>query len=95
MTTQLAFQTTSIREYIHHLISTIIPYDDVEQEHINDTCLWIESGAPLLRVQNPNKHLVCDFVMFDELQSKVLMTDHKKSLLWRPTGGHIELDEHP
>ena len=41
---KLALPHSSIRKNIHHLISAIIPYDDVEQEHINDTCCWIESG---------------------------------------------------
>lgn len=98
MTTQLAFQTTSVREYIHHLISTIIPHDDVEQEHINDTCRWIESGAPIFRVQKPdvpNKHLVSYFVLFDDVHQKILLVDHKKALLWLPSGGHVEIDEDP
>lgn len=94
----LALRHSSIRENIHHLISAIVPYDDVEQEHINDTRLWIESGAPLFRIKYPdvpNKHLVCNFVLFDEPCRKILMTDHKKSLQWRPTGGHMEIDEDP
>ena len=98
MTTQLAFQTTSIREYIHHIISAIIPYDYVEQKHIHDTCLWIESGAPIFRVQKPdvpNKHLVSYFVLFDEVHQKILLVDHKKALLWLPSGGHVEIDEDP
>lgn len=49
MTTNLA-----LRKHIHHLISAIIPYDGVEQKHINDTCLWIESGAPIFRIQKPD-----------------------------------------
>jgi hypothetical protein len=48
----LALHNSSIREHIHHLISDIIPYDDVEQEHINDTRLWIESGAPIFGFKN-------------------------------------------
>ena len=98
MTTNLALHSNSIREHIHTLISTIIPYDDVEQEHINDTCLWIESGAPIFRVQKPdvpNKHLVSYFVLLDEACQKILLVDHKKALLWLPSGGHVEIDEDP
>lgn len=98
MTTNIALRSSSIRENIHHLISAIIPYDDVEQEHINDTCLWIESGAPIFRVQKPdvpNKHLVSYFVLFDEVYQKILLVDHKKALLWLPAGGHVEIDEDP
>ena len=98
MTTNIALRHSSIRENIHHLISAIIPYDDVEQEHINDTRLWIESGAPIFRVQKPdvpNKHLVSYFVLFDEVHEKILLCDHKKALLWLPAGGHVEIDEDP
>lgn len=98
MNTKLAFQTTSIRERIHHIISSIIPYDDVEQKHINDTCRWIESGEPIFRVQKPdvpNKHLVSYFVLFDDVHQKILLCDHKKALLWLPSGGHVEIDEDP
>jgi 8-oxo-dGTP diphosphatase len=98
MTTNIALRHSSIRENIHHLIRAIIPYDDVEQEHINDTRLWIESGAPIFRVQKPdvpNKHLVSYFVLFDEVHEKILLCDHKKALLWLPAGGHVEIDEDP
>lgn len=98
MTTNLALHSNSIRKHIHTLISAIIPYDDVEQEHINDTCLWIESGEPIFRVQKPdvpNKHLVSYFVLFDDVHQKILLVDHKKALLWLPSGGHVEIDEDP
>jgi len=98
MTTNLVLYNNSIREHIHHIISTIIPYGDVEQEHINDTCLWIESGEPIFRVQKPdvpNKHLVSYFVLFDDVHQKILLVDHKKALLWLPSGGHVEIDEDP
>ena len=98
MTTNLALHSNSIREHIHTLIRAIIPYDDVEQEHINDTCLWIESGEPIFRVQKPdvpNKHLVSYFVLFDDVHQKILLVDHKKALLWLPSGGHVEIDEDP
>jgi 8-oxo-dGTP pyrophosphatase MutT (NUDIX family) len=98
MTANLALHHSSIRENTQHIISAIIPYDDLEQEHINDTCLWIESGAPIFRVQKPdipNKHLVSYFVLFDAVHQKILLVDHKKALLWLPTGGHVEIDEDP
>jgi len=79
-----ALRYSPMREHIHRIISAIIPYDDVEQEHINDTCLWIESGEPIFRVQKPdvpNKHLVSYFVLFDDVHQKILLVDHKKALL--------------
>lgn len=94
----LALRYSSIRERIHNIITTIVPYDDIEQQHINETCLWIESGAPIFRIQKPdvpNKHLVSYFVLFDNVQQKILLCDHKKALLWLPSGGHVEIDEDP
>ena len=44
-------RNSSIREHVYHLIRAIIPYDDLEQEDINDAYLWIESGAPIFRIQ--------------------------------------------
>ena len=92
----LALHSNSIRKHIHTLIRAIIPYDDVEQEHINDTCLWIESRSPIFRIQKPdvpNKHLVSYFVLFNDVHQKKLLCDHKKALLWLPSGGHVEIDE--
>jgi 8-oxo-dGTP diphosphatase len=79
-------------------LCVITPHDDLETQHIQETLLWIESGAPLFRVQKPdipNKHLVSYFVLFDEAHKKILLVDHKKALLWLPSGGHVEIDEDP
>jgi hypothetical protein len=68
MTTTLALRHSAIRKNIYQMIKAIIPYDDVEQAHIDEACLWIESGAPIFRVQQPDvprKHLVSYFVPFD------------------------------
>ncbi len=83
---------------IYNLICDIVPYDLLEQEHITDTLSWIKSGTPIFRIQKPdipNKHLVSYFVLFDEESRKVLLVDHKKALLWLPSGGHVETDEDP
>lgn len=98
MTTNLALKKDSITEQIYHIIATIAPYDDVEREHMRDTLEWIQSGAPLFRIQQPdlpNKHLVSYFALFDETSRKILLVDHKKALLWLPSGGHVESDEDP
>ena len=83
---------------IHKLVSNITPFDTLEQEHINDTLSWIESGAPIFRIQKPdvpNKHLVSYFVVFDENASKILLVDHINAMKWLPSGGHVDEDEHP
>jgi 8-oxo-dGTP diphosphatase len=94
----LAVKNRFIRKHIHHLVTNIVPYDDIEQEQITDARLWIESGAPIFRIKKPNvpiRHLVSYFVLFDEVHQKILLVDHKKALLWLPTGGHVEIDEDP
>ena len=87
-----------IRETIHSLVQTLSPLDSLEEKTITETLQWIDSGAPLFRVQKPdvpNKHLVSYFVVFDDVAQKILLVDHKKAQLWLPTGGHVDPDEHP
>jgi hypothetical protein len=89
---------TAIIKQIHTLVSNIAPFDTLEQEHINDTLSWIESGAPLFRIKKPdvpNKHLVSYFVVFDKNASKILLVNHKNAMKWLPAGGHVDVDEHP
>ena len=98
MLTNIALKNTSITQGIYNLIATIAPYDDIERAHIRDTLSWIESGSPIFRIQKPdvpNKHLVSYCVLFDEHNRKILLVDHKKALLWLPSGGHVEIDEDP
>lgn len=87
-----------MKSTVHHIVANILPVDDLEEEHIQDTLSWIQSGAPLFRIQKPDvpaRHLVSYFMLFDEEAKKVLLVDHKKAQLWLPTGGHVEIDEHP
>ena len=86
------------RQNIHELISKIDPFDQVEKEHKENALTWVESGAPLCRIEkpdNPPKHLVSYFLLIDSEKREVLLVDHKKSSLWLPAGGHVEPDEHP
>ncbi|HBC71831.1 MAG TPA: NUDIX hydrolase [Coxiellaceae bacterium] len=83
---------------IYGVVSNIKPFDALEQKHIDDTLVWIKSGMPLFRAVDPdslNKHLVSYCVLFDEKALKILFGDHKKSQLWLPPGGHVEIDEFP
>jgi 8-oxo-dGTP diphosphatase len=83
---------------IYDLVSSIKPIDELEIEHLQSTLQWIQSGEALYRITKPdipNKHLVAYFVLYDQNASKVLLVDHKKAQLWLPTGGHVEVDEHP
>ena len=83
---------------IAQLVRTITAYDRCEQEHIQASLNWIESGAPLFRTAKPAtplQHLVAYFVVVDPAQQQLLLVDHIKADLWLPSGGHVEPAEHP
>jgi 8-oxo-dGTP diphosphatase len=88
----------TIRTEIKRLISSIAPFDIEEREHLDFVQTWIASGAQMFRLAKPATppiHLVSYFVLVDEKPPQLLLTDHKKSGLWLPPGGHIEPGEHP
>lgn len=98
MTIFLGSSTAESHFNIERIIRKISPLDDLEAQHVNDTLHWIQSGVPIYRLQKPdipNKHLVSYFVPFDRNKNKILLTFHKKSGLWLPPGGHVELNEEP
>jgi 8-oxo-dGTP diphosphatase len=89
---------TSIRQEIHSTISSLSPFDEIEQEHISFTKHWIDSGVEIFRIAKPatpDPHLVAYFLLIDSLTNQVLLVDHKKAGLWLPSGGHVEPNEHP
>lgn len=88
----------SIRLQLEAIISKIEPLDELEHLHQTETLQWIRGDDPLFRIQKPNipsKHLVSYCVVFDPYSRKILLTEHKKSNLWLPPGGHVEINEHP
>ena len=85
-----------MRQSIRNEIASIIPFDDQEEDHRNEVLAWIDSGSPLCRTAKPAtppQHLVSYFVCVD--CDYVLLGDHKNAQLWLPSGGHVELNEHP
>ena len=85
-----------MRELIRSELEAIKPLDALEHGHLADALAWIDSGAEMFRVEKPAtppKHLVSYFVVVDA--DWMLLVDHKNARLWLPTGGHVELDEHP
>ena len=85
-----------MRSAIRQEVCSIEPFDDIERAHIAHALAWIDSGAELCRMEKPAappKHLVSYFVVVDG--EHVLLVDHKNARLWLPTGGHVELGEHP
>jgi 8-oxo-dGTP pyrophosphatase MutT (NUDIX family) len=88
----------SVRHEIHYAISSLSPFDEMEQEHISFTKRWIESDAEIFRTAKPatpDPHLVAYFLLIDASANQVLLVDHKKAGLWLPAGGHVEPNEHP
>ncbi len=87
-----------MKQAILDAVNAIQPLDDLEQEHKDDVLAWVKSGAPLFRISkpdNPPKHLVSYFVLYDPQSSQLMLIDHIKARLWLPTGGHVEIDEDP
>jgi 8-oxo-dGTP diphosphatase len=85
-----------MRNAIREEVASIEPFDALERAHREDALAWIDSGAELCRIQKPatpRKHLVSYFVLVDH--DHVLLVDHRNARLWLPTGGHVELGEHP
>lgn len=89
---------STIKQQIKDDIGTIKPFDNTEEDHIADTLAWIGSGANIFRIAKPDKppkHLVSYFVVIDPEHKSLLLGDHIKAQLWLPSGGHVELNEHP
>lgn len=87
---------SAIRQEIITAISSIIPFDVLEQEHLDFVKDWIASGAEIFRIAKPDKpniHLVSYFIVLDPSTNELLLVDHKKAELWLPPGGHVELNE--
>jgi 8-oxo-dGTP pyrophosphatase MutT (NUDIX family) len=87
-----------MRQTIRDLVAAIEPFDELEATHQQDVLAWIDSGAPLFRMSkpdNPPKHLVSYFVLYDEMTNQFMLINHLKAKLLLPTGGHIEVDEDP
>lgn len=88
----------NVRQDILRIVENLTPYDELESQHRGEVIFWVKSGAPLCRIEKPDKppkHLVSYFVLLDLNRKKLLLVDHIKAQLWLPTGGHVEPDENP
>jgi 8-oxo-dGTP diphosphatase len=86
----------SIRAAVRREVTSIQPFDELEEIHRAAALAWIDSGAPLFRTvkpATPPKHLVSYFAVVDGRD--ILLVDHKSAELWLPPGGHAEPGEHP
>jgi len=95
---QFSIVTFFMQTVIKQIISSIKPFDALEAQHINDATGWINSTAEIFRIERPAtppKHLVSYFVLIDKQKNKILLMDHINAGLWLPSGGHVEINEHP
>jgi len=87
-----------MRDAIISELQSITPHDDMEQLHIDDVANWLQGANNIFRIakpDNPPKHLVSYFVVYDPDAQKLLLVDHITANMWLPSGGHVEIDEHP
>jgi 8-oxo-dGTP diphosphatase len=88
----------AIKTQIQDDIRLIQPSDTIEAAHITNALHWIDTAPNIFRIAKPDKppkHLVSYFVLIDPDHNSVLLGDHIKAQLWLPSGGHVELNEHP
>ena len=88
----------NMRDEILDEVKRIEPVDEIERLHIEDAVSWIQSPSDIFRIakpDNPPKHLVSYFVVYDPRAKKLLLVDHVTANMWLPSGGHVEIDEHP
>ena len=85
-----------IREEIRAEVAGITPGDALEKEQLAAALAWIDSGVEIFRVAKPAtppQHLVSYCLLVDG--EHVLLVDHKNAMLWLPSGGHVDVGEHP
>lgn len=90
--------TLNLRNLIIDEINLIEPFDDIEKKYINESIKWIKETESIFRVKYPNdphKHLVTAYIIYDQNQKKFLLFKHVNAQMWLPGGGHVEINEHP
>ncbi len=86
------------RIVITQAVQSIVPIDTTEALHQEEVLAWTSGVAPLFRISkpdNPSKHLVSYFVLYDEDANSIMLIDHVKAGLWLPPGGHVDPNENP
>lgn len=86
------------RDETLEIITSITPFDELETTQRQKAIDWVNSGAPLYRIQKPDvppMHLVSYFAIFDPETNKMLLQDHLLAHVWLPAGGHVDPDEDP
>lgn len=87
-----------VRDAIRSLVDEIEPYDRIEADHRLDALAWLDGGDEIFRTAKPAtpvKHLVSYCVLLESEAGRVFLVDHRDAQRWLPTGGHVDVDEHP
>jgi 8-oxo-dGTP pyrophosphatase MutT (NUDIX family) len=86
------------RSVVRDLVAGVSPFDELEAADRQWMLDWIESGAPLFRLEkpaSPPKHLAVYAAPVDEDTRSVMLVDHVKAKAWLMPGGHVDPDEDP
>lgn len=78
-------------------VAALKPFDAIEAAHRRATLHWLDDTDDVCRripPDTPARHLVVYCLLVDA-GGEVLLTDHRKSGLWLPAGGHVEPGETP
>lgn len=80
------------------LLAQVEPSDAEERRHLRRARDWLATTDDVFRrvpPRTPPVHLVAYAVLRDPGDGAVLLVDHRRSGLWLPPGGHLEVGEHP
>ncbi|MFI7524422.1 NUDIX domain-containing protein [Nocardia salmonicida] len=83
---------------VAELIAAMAPFDDLEQQHIEQTLDWLAATTDVYRripPATPSPHLVAYVVLVDPTERGLYLGRHRKSGLHLPMGGHLDPFEHP
>jgi ADP-ribose pyrophosphatase YjhB (NUDIX family) len=83
---------------VRQLVGSVDPVDSQEHADQGDVLAWIDSGAPLYRLQPPAlpaKHLTVHCALLDEDRRQILLEDHVRAGRWVLPGGHVDPGESP
>ncbi|SRR6266496_1092009 len=87
-----------LRQAIYQQVQAVEPFDAAEAKERDEISHWLQSDAPIFRIQkpaNPRKHLVSYFALYDPAARKVLLIEHNRAKTWLINGGHVDMDEDP
>ncbi|MGW6332172.1 NUDIX domain-containing protein [Nocardia rhamnosiphila] len=90
----MTFDTAAVAE----LVDGIVPVDELEQHHIEQTLSWLALTDDIYRripPSTPSPHLVAYAVLVDPAERGIYLGRHRRSGLHLPMGGHPEPFEQP